>query len=45
MDVVFIIAEEGSIFAAWRSNAQAVGASRIPQWFKLWQAEIDAFAG
>jgi carbamoyltransferase len=40
MDVVLIVAEEGSVFAAWRSNAQAAGSSRYPGWFEAWRAEI-----
>ena len=40
MDAVLIVAQEGSVFAAWRSNTQAAGSSRFPDWFEAWRAEI-----
>jgi carbamoyltransferase len=40
MDVVLIVAEEGSVFAAWRPDAQAAGSHRFLHWFEAWRAEI-----
>jgi carbamoyltransferase len=45
LDAVLIVAEEGSVFAAWHGDRPAAAGSRFLQWFELWRAETGASAG